>query len=92
MDCSIGRFHKGAFYIASQLGLDIVPLVLYGAGKVLPKKGKHLRKGIMQIDIDRRFTAEELAAMGEEKKQSSWFRKYYIKRYAAMCDKLEQYV
>ena len=92
VDCSIGRFHKGAFYIASQLGLDIVPLVLYGAGKVLPKKGKHLRKGIMQIDIDRRFTAEELAAMGEEKKQSSWFRKYYIKRYAAMCDKLEQYV
>ena len=29
-DGNIGRFHKGAFYLAQQLGLDIVPVVLCG--------------------------------------------------------------
>ena len=32
-DCSIGRFHKGAFYIASTLKTDILPIVEYGAAE-----------------------------------------------------------
>lgn len=36
-DLEVHRFHKGAFYIAEQLGLDIVPVVLYGTGMVLSK-------------------------------------------------------
>ena len=34
---SIMRFHKGAFYIAEQLGLDIVPVFLHGLNDVLPR-------------------------------------------------------
>lgn len=37
-DCKIGRFHKGAFYVAEQLGLEIIPMYLYGPGRILPKK------------------------------------------------------
>ena len=33
----IGRFHKGAFAIAEDLGLDITPLLLYGTGMVVSK-------------------------------------------------------
>lgn len=89
-DCSIGRFHKGAFHIARELGLDIVPLVLYGAGKTLPKKGKCLRKGKIQIDVDRRFTPQEQCSLGDERQTASWFRQYYKKRYTEMCDALER--
>ncbi|MDR3267311.1 MAG: 1-acyl-sn-glycerol-3-phosphate acyltransferase, partial [Tannerella sp.] len=48
-DCSIRRFHRGAFYIAEELNLDIIPVLLHGAGHVLPKDDFMLRKG--RIDI-----------------------------------------
>jgi len=34
---SIGRFHKGAFFIAQQLGIDILPIVLHGTGDAMTK-------------------------------------------------------
>lgn len=92
VDCSIGRFHQGAFYISEQLGVDIVPLVLYGAGKVLPKRDKHLHKGIISLDVDRRFSAEEVKSIGTLKQRASWFRKYYKARYNEISDEYEQYV
>lgn len=36
-DNQIKRFHKGAFYLASQLQLDILPIYIHGNGDVLPK-------------------------------------------------------
>lgn len=91
-DCRIGRFHQGAFYLAKSLGVDVVPLVLYGAGKVLPKKGRHLNKGIIRLEIDKRRSVEELNGMGTLKETASAFRKYYKDRYTEMCNKIEQNV
>ena len=34
-DCSILRFHQGAFHLAEQLGLDILPMILHGVGHCL---------------------------------------------------------
>ena len=34
----IGRFKKGAFYIAEQLGLEILPIVFHGTGDCIRKK------------------------------------------------------
>lgn len=31
------RFHKGAFYLADALQLDILPVILYGNGKIIAK-------------------------------------------------------
>lgn len=36
-DNQIKRFHKGAFYLAEQLQLDILPIYIHGNGDVLPK-------------------------------------------------------
>lgn len=36
-DGSIKRFHKGAFYLAEKLQLDILPVVIYGNGKAISK-------------------------------------------------------
>ena len=33
----IGRFHKGAFLLAQELNLDILPLYIHGNSEVLPK-------------------------------------------------------
>ncbi len=34
----INRFHKGAFYLAEQLKLDIIPILMYGNGLIISKK------------------------------------------------------
>lgn len=55
MDCSILHFHKGAFYIAEQLNLDIIPFFLWGSGIVLPKKARLLRNGNVYLEIGDRI-------------------------------------
>ena len=91
-DCSIGRFHQGAFYIAEQLGLNIVPMYLYGPGKILPKKTYHLRKGPIYIEVDEPITNAQLKAMGDTKSQASLLRRQYIEKYEQIANQIEQNV
>ena len=76
-DCSIQRFHQGAFMLAEKLNLDILPLILTGAGRVLPKNGWHLRKGRIHIEIEHRVTPAEQQKHGTYRERASWFRKWY---------------
>lgn len=59
-DCRIQRFQRGAFYIAEQLNLDIVPVFIDGFGKVLPKKAMRLYPGDMTMEVMPRIRREEM--------------------------------
>lgn len=51
-DGRIGRFHKGAFYLARELRLDLVPIVLYGNGLISSKQQPfYIKKGLMVSKI-----------------------------------------
>lgn len=51
-DEKMKRFHKGAFYLAEVLKLDVIPIVLYGNGKVIAKAQPfNIRKGIIVTTI-----------------------------------------
>jgi 1-acyl-sn-glycerol-3-phosphate acyltransferase len=89
-DCRIGRFHKGAFYLAEQLGIDILPMCLYGPGKVLPKKTYTLRKGPIHLEVGTPITRRELEAMGDTRRQASELRKQMTEKYESICNKIEQ--
>ena len=54
-DGSIGRFHKGAFYVAAELGLDITPVFIHGAYDVLPKTDFMLREGSVHVEVGTRI-------------------------------------
>lgn len=46
------RFHKGAFYLAEALQLDLIPIVLYGNNKIIAKAQPfNIRKGIILTEI-----------------------------------------
>lgn len=47
----INRFHKGAFYIAEQLQLDIVPIVLHGVHYTMQKGDWLLKDGATYVYI-----------------------------------------
>lgn len=73
-DCSVLRFHQGAFRLARELNLDIVPMVLHGAGFFLPKKDFMFRRGEITLKILPRVKEEELTEM-TTLKQASMFRR-----------------
>ena len=91
-DCSIGRFHQGAFHIAQELGISITPMCLYGPGRILPKRTYHLNKGPIHVEVGDPITQEALQQMGDTKKQASAMRKYYVKWYEQLCNQIEQHV
>lgn len=57
--CSVQRFHKGAFHAAQELKMDIVPIVLYGTGKVMNKKAFSITPGRIIIDVSDRIRYDE---------------------------------
>lgn len=91
-DCSVGRFHQGAFHISEQLGIDILPMCLYGPGKVLPKKNYLLNKGPIRVEVESPITNSQLKDMGDNKAQASQIRAWYRKKYECMSNEIEQYV
>ncbi len=91
-NCRIGRFHKGAFAIAEQLGLDVVPMFLYGPGRILPKKTYHLRRGPIYMELGRPVTRAELNKIGDLRTQAQAMRRHYIEKYEIIANRIEQNV
>ncbi|NGM65727.1 1-acyl-sn-glycerol-3-phosphate acyltransferase [Sphingobacterium sp. SGR-19] len=55
----VKRFHKGAFYLAEQLQLDILPIYLLGNGDVLPKGDVLIFGGTMTPVIGERIRPDD---------------------------------
>lgn len=55
----IGRFHKGAFYIAEQLQLDIVPLLLHGVHYTMQKGDWLLKDGQLNLYFNERVSVTD---------------------------------
>ena len=77
------RFHKGAFYLAEQLHLDIVPLVLHGAGDAMRKGDFLLMNGRITMKYLPRIKADD-ASYGtgyaeKTKNISRYFKEEYNK-------------
>ncbi len=84
-DCKITRFHKGAFYIAQQLGVDIQPLIIHGYGYALPKHDFTIKKGRFSIHIMPKVSSQGI----EYQTLCSEMRKYYVKEYDKICHEIE---
>ena len=78
-DCKIKLFQRGAFYLAEQLKLDILPVFIKGFGEVLPKKSFHLHPGHMSIDVMPRICREKLTAEENYRVLTRRMRRTYLK-------------
>lgn len=89
----INRFHKGVFHIATSLNLDILPLVVYGTGKVMPKHGWLIRKWPIWLKIGKRMNQEDLAVLGTTlRAQAKNLRGEYQTIYCDMKNRIERNV
>lgn len=82
-DCRILRFHRGAFYLAEQLNLDIVPVFINGFGKVLPKESFHLHPGHMSLEVMKRVRRDE--EQEDYRDMTKRMHRLYIKKNEEVC-------
>lgn len=80
-DCSILRFHTGAFYLAERLGTDVIPVILHGVGHCIPKKDFMLRPGKMYLEVMKRVKVESNGNEMYLRQLSRQVRSMYIMRY-----------
>ncbi|HSW61061.1 MAG TPA: 1-acyl-sn-glycerol-3-phosphate acyltransferase, partial [bacterium] len=78
---NLQRFHKGAFFLADQLKLDIVPVVIHGAGHSIKKGEFSVRGSTLSYNILKRIPADstEYGETYQEKCRniSAMFKKEY---------------
>ncbi len=53
------RFHKGAFYLANQFKLDIVPVIIHGNSEILPKGNFVIKRGQLNVKILKRIAFQD---------------------------------
>ncbi|MDA3615214.1 1-acyl-sn-glycerol-3-phosphate acyltransferase [Polluticaenibacter yanchengensis] len=82
-DNTIGRFHKGAFYLADHFGLDIIPVYTHGNSDLIPKGDFIIYEGSMTLKVGERISKDDLSfgtSYSERtKKISRFFKEEFIK-------------
>lgn len=76
-ETSIKRFHKGAFHIANELNLDIVPVYFNGILQIMPKGSALSNGGTMFIEVGKRIPISEIRAIGDLSDQAKSLRHHY---------------
>jgi 1-acyl-sn-glycerol-3-phosphate acyltransferase len=88
-DTHVQRFHQGAFYLARELNIDILPVILHGSNHVFPKGEYFLRKGTGTIQFLPRVSPDEKRFGRELLEISRNFRKYMAEEYRKTAEMME---
>lgn len=88
-DGTVLRFHSGAFYLAEQLNVDILPLFIHGMCDVMPKSSALCRRGQITVEIGRRLAPGDCSMGTTYQERAKGMRHYYERHYEAMRNTLE---
>ncbi len=87
-DGKLHRFHKGAFYLAEQLHLDILPLLFYGPDKALPKRQSfHLHCTTLVMKALPRITPDDTSFGADYRERTKQIAAYCREQYAELCNR-----
>ena len=82
-DNRITRFHKGAFYMAAVLNVDIIPIVVYGSENIHKSKWFYFKSGDIKVFIGKRLAHVDPKNNEEVRQQTKnvteQFRQIYLK-------------
>lgn len=86
-DCQVHRFHKGAFYLAEKLQLDILPVVLYGTGMIISKRQPfYVKRGVLCTQILPRILYTDASYGVTYQERSKAIAKTFRRAYQETCD------
>ncbi len=71
------RFHKGAFYLADQFNLDIIPVLIHGNYEILPKGSFAIHKGTLILKILNRILHKDQSYGANYKERTKKISTYF---------------
>lgn len=89
VDGNIHRFHKGAFLLAERLQLDIVPLLIHGAGDAVTKNDFHFKDGALTVKILPRIEVGDSRFGNSYQERTKQICAYMRREYAALREERE---
>jgi uncharacterized protein len=88
-DSNIKRFHKGAFLLAEKLNLDILPVIIHGAGDCMTKGENHLRSGSITIKILPRIKTDDKSFGADYHERTKALLRFYREEFSKLKSELE---
>jgi uncharacterized protein len=89
LDGRIGRFKKGAFYLAEQLQLDIQPVILHGIHHALRKGDFSVQKSLMTIKYLPRIAADDPAFGTGYRERTKAIARHFKAEFEKVCEEVE---
>ncbi len=85
----VKRFHKGAFYIAEEFGLDVVPVYIHGNSEVLPKGDFIIYDGAITVKIGERIPKDSLNFGKTYSERTKKINAYFRDEFSKLRNELE---
>ncbi|MCJ8154431.1 MMPL family transporter [Chryseobacterium sp. SSA4.19] len=86
---NVKRFHKGAFYLAEQFGLDILPLYIHGNSEVLPKGDFIIYDGSITVKVGERIMKEDVNFGRNYSERTKKINAYFRNEFTRLRTELE---
>lgn len=84
-DMKIKRFHSGAFYLASELQVNLYPVLLYGSGMVVSKyQPFYVKPGLVVIKFLPKIAPETIPVTCTYRQLARGSRQYFVEEYDKM--------
>lgn len=85
----IGRFYKGAFYLAEHFNIDVLPVYIHGNSETLPKGDHIIYDESITVVIDRRIKADDTSFGENYSQRTKAINKYFRTEFNKLRSELE---
>ncbi len=90
VDGEIKRFHKGAFYLAGELNIDILPILIHGTGYTMTKGDFLLKDGQITLKYLPKIKPNDTQFGTGYSEKTKLIGKYFKEEYSKLCTEIEQ--
>ncbi|MQP23542.1 MMPL family transporter [Flavobacterium sp. LMO8] len=85
----IGRFYKGAFYLAEHFNIDVLPVYIHGNSETLPKGDHIIYDESITVVIDKRIKADDTSFGENYSQRTKSINKYFRTEFNKLRSDLE---
>lgn len=85
----IKRFHKGAFYMAEQFNIDILPIYIHGNSELLPKGDNIIYDETLTVVIGDRISSSNTAFGNDYSSRTKKVSTFYKNEFSLLRNQLE---
>ncbi|MGN6493316.1 MAG: 1-acyl-sn-glycerol-3-phosphate acyltransferase [Agriterribacter sp.] len=89
-DGEMKRFHKGAFYLAEKLKVDILPIIIHGSGYTMTKHDMLVKNGRITLTILPRISPSNETYGAGYAERAKTIGKYFRAAYGEVRNNLQQ--